>query len=144
MLKQRSLRLFAVIFIGLVLDVPLIAAAKHRPSKQGSPTTRPTRPTQPTPNPDAAKLSYGNQGPPQGQAPAPGFNQPPPPYQQHAGPPAGYPQNPPAYGAQPGYHPPGPGYQQAPMGQQPVIVNHVQQPQSGGGLGVGSGLAIGK
>lgn len=136
------MQFFVVILVVLILDLPLISAAKHR--KQGSATTRGPAPTQaathapqPTQNPnsDPSKLSYGNQGPP----PQAGWNTnnqnhgPPPSYQQsqqHAPPP--YSQNQPSYQGQPG------------GGQQPVIINHVQQPQSsGGGLGVGGGLAIG-
>lgn len=145
---MQKLKFFVVVFAILILDLPLISAAKHR--KQGSATTRGPAPTQaathapqPTqsPNSDPSKLSYGNQGPP----PQAGWNTnnqnhgPPPSYQQsqqHA--PPQYSQNQPSYqGGQPGYQPGG-------AGQQPVIINHVQQPQSSsGGLGVGSGLAIG-
>lgn len=146
MQKQKSLKFFVLICAILILDLPKICTAKRHNGKQGSATTRgpaPTQAPQPppqSPNSDPAKLSYGNQGPP---APAPGWNTnnqnhgpPPPSYEQSHGPPQ-YSQHPPSYQGQPGYNQPG-----AP---QPVIINHVQQPQSGGsgGLGVGSGLAIG-
>lgn len=131
MQKRKSLKLLVVMFAILILDVPRISAAKHR--KQGSATTRSPPPTQAPaatqgPNSDAAKLSYGNQGPP----PQQNHNQPPPPYQQHAG-------APPPYQPQPG------GYQQPGGAPQPqhVVVSHVQQPQSSGGLGTAGGLAVG-
>lgn len=131
MQKQKSLKLIVLTLAILLLDVPKAFAAKHR--KQGSATTRSPPPTQaPPPNQDASKLSYGNQGPPPAynnpSPPQSGYNtnnhnQPPPPYQQNAA----HPQQP--YQGQP----------------QPVIVNHVQQPQSGGGgLGTAGGLAVGK
>lgn len=144
MQKQKSLKFFVVICAVLILDLPKICTARHH-HKQGSATTRgpaPTQAPQPQPtqgaNSDAAKLSYGNQGPPAPAAAPPGWNTnnqnhaPPPPYQPSAGhPPPPYSPNPPPY---PGAAP----------GPQPVIINHVQQPQpSSGGLGVGSGLAIG-
>lgn len=143
MQKQKSLKFFVVICAILILDLPKITTAK-RHHKEGGATTRgpaATQAPQPQPtqgaNSDAAKLSYGNQDhhapPPQAVAP-PGWNTN---QQSHAPPP--YSQNPPPYQPQPSYHQPG-----APA-PQPVIINHVQQqPQSsGGGLGVGSGLAIG-
>lgn len=142
MQKQKLLKFTVIVFAILLLDVPKAFAAKHR--KQGSATTRGPAPSQApapaqpaSPNNDAAKLSYGNQGPPpayqsHNQGPPPpqagwnqnqNHNQPPPPYQQNAG------------------HPP-PSYQSQP--QQPVIINHVQQPQSSGGLGTAGGLAVGE
>lgn len=142
---QRQKVKFIVAFLSvMLLNLPTLNAAKHR--KQGASTTRGTpapthapaptsapAPPPPAPNNDATKLSYGNQGPP------PAYNN-----AGHPAPPP-YSPNPPQYGGggQSGYHPQ-PGYQSQPGGQ-PVYVNHVQQPQQGGGgLGVGSGLAIGK
>jgi hypothetical protein len=132
MQRQKFLKFAVLVFVVLLLDVPkTFASKKHR--KQGQSTTRAPPPPQQqpaqnqAPNQDASKLSYGNQGPPppyQVGQPQGGFNhQPPPPYQQNAG------------------HPPQ-SYQSQP---QPVIINHVQQPQSGGGgLGTAGGLAVGK
>lgn len=144
-MQRQNLKFFVVICAFLVLDLPRICIAKHH-HRQGSATTRGPAPTQAPPpqpsqgpNSDAAKLSYGNQGPESHAPPAaapPGWNT----NQNHAPPPP-YSPNPPSYQPQPGYHQPGAGPAPAP---QPVIINHVQQPQSsGGGLGVGSGLAIG-
>lgn len=143
MQKQTLLKFFVVVCAVLVIDVPLINAAKH---KQGRTTSRSAPAPAPTqaPNNDNAKLSYGNQGPP---PPQPGFNHnpAPPAYQPYGGQSAGhapppYSANPPPYQSQPGYHQPAPA-------QQPIIVHHVQQPQSGGGgggLGTAGGLAVGK
>jgi hypothetical protein len=131
MQKQKLMKFTVVIFAILLLDVPKAFAAKHR--KQGSATTRgpPAAPPQ-APNQDAAKLSYGNQGPPPAYQ---NHNQPPPPYQQNAGQaPPPYQQNQPQQ--QQSYH------QNQPQQQQPVIINHVQ-PQSSGGLGTAGGLAVG-
>lgn len=128
-MQKQNLKFFAVLFAILIINVPLIDAAKQ---KKGRTTTRATpaatqsQPTQ-APNQDAAKLSYGNQGPPPAYQPAGGH---PPPYSQNP---------PPSYQSQqPAYHQPAPA-------QQPVNVYHVQQPQqsSGGGLGIAGGLAVG-
>lgn len=135
MQKQKSLKFFVAVCVVLMVDVPLINAHKH---KQGRTTSRGTQAPAPTqaPNNDNAKLSYGNQGP----APQPGFNHnpSPPAYQPNGNAPPPYSHNPPPYQSQPGYHQPAPA-------QQPIIVHHVQQPQSsGGGLGTAGGLAVGK
>ena len=139
MQRQKYIKFAVVIVAALLLELPKTFASKKQHRKQGQATTRgpppsqasqPSQPAQPAnsqaANQDAAKLSYGNQGPP-------------PPYQSHSQP--GPPQNqgpPPPYQQSPG------GYQQ--QQPQPVIINHVQQPQSGGGGGLGTagGLAVGK
>lgn len=126
MQRKKCLQVFAVLLVVLVLDVPRISAYKHNARKQGKTTTKSPPPTQapPTNAPPAAQ-----------PAQAPVHTQPPPPYQAAA------PQQPHPYDSQPGqnFHPPGP-----PSAPQPVIINHVQQPQSSGGLGTAGGLAIGK
>lgn len=153
------MKVFVVVFTIFILNAQMISAAKKR--KQGSATTRAPKPVAApapaqAPNQDAAKLSYGNQGPPPPQA---GWNtnnqhpQGPPPYQAHAagGPPpyqpqGGFqqPQGPPPPYQQGGFQQSQPGNFQQPGQQQPVIINHVQQPQSSGGIGAAGGLAIGK
>lgn len=144
MQNQKSLKLLIVLFVILILDVPKVYSHKR---KQGKTTTRGTpAPTQSPPtqgaNSDAAKLSYGNQGPPPAQGNYQNHNQPPSPYQPY-GQNAGHPGAPPPYSPNPSY-PSQPGYHQPAPGQQPIIVNHVQQPQSSGGLGTAGGLALGQ
>lgn len=121
-------KVFVVLCGVLVLNVPTINAYKHRKggtTSKSAPATQAPQPTQ-GPNQDAAKLSYGN-------------NAAPPPYGQSTGN-----NQPPSYQPYGGGHPP-PYSQNPPQGQQPVIINHVQQPQSsGGGLGTAGGLAVGK
>lgn len=142
-IKMQKLKFFVAVCVVLMIDVPLINAARH---KQGRTTSRGTAAPAPTqaPQNDNSKLSYGNQGPPAAHNPPPPAYQP---YGQsggHAPPP--YSQNPPPYQSQQGYHQPAPapGYHQPAPAQQPIIVNHVQQPQSSGGLGTAGGLAVGK
>lgn len=138
-MQKQKLKYLVVVLAVLLLDVPRISGAKHH-HKSGSATTRGPAPTQAppasqAPNNEASKLSYSEgQSQHQAQPPQAGWNtnnQP-----NHAPPP--YSANPPSYQGQPGYHQP------PPQGGAPVYVNHVQQPQSSGGLGVGSGLAIGE
>lgn len=143
MQKQSSLKFLVVLFSVCVLSAPIISAKKQHKSG-GQATTRSPPPTQgapapapaPAPNNDAAKLSYGGQHSP----PQPNHNQPPPSYQQSQA------AQPPPYSPhpqpQPGYQPQPGGFQQP--GPQPIIVNHVPQQQSSGGLGTAGGLALGE